>query len=353
MAKYKFYTMSFKAWEAMLEAIKGAKESIYWESYIFYDVKKFDFFKVLKDKARSGVEVKIIFDSLGSFFLTRKNINSLRRAGVEVLFYNRLLPWWNPNRFKYWWFHRNHKKILIIDKKIGFVGGVNVGTDYKNWRDLQVELRGRVVNYLVRTFAVSYELSGGRDQIYYHSFLKSGKVRVFHHSPMTERGILKKFYKQSLRSASHKISIVTPYFLPQAWLVKEIKRALKRGVKIEVILPKKTDYWITDVANYCLASLVYREGISFFFTENMTHAKALLVDEREAMVGSQNIDAYSFDYNLEAGIVFEQKDMIRRLKSIFEQWKKTSIEMTFIDKIYRRWYFRLWRAFLSSLSQYL
>lgn len=351
--KYQFYTTSAHAWRAMLTAIKGAKKSIYWESYIFQeDVKRPVFVNALKRKAEAGVVVKIIVDSFGSFFLKKSVIKELERAGAEVLFYNRLIPWWNVTKFKYWWFHRNHKKLLIVDEKTAFIGGVNLAKKMKNWIDLQVELQGAAVRYLLKSFVSSYKLSGGRDEIKYPLLFKKGEVRVFHHSPLTEKSILKKYYKESLKTAKKTIVIVTPYFFPQSWLIKSLRRAIKRGVKIEVILPSQSDYRTADLASYYLASLIYRPGIKFFFIKKMNHAKVLMIDDKEAMVGSQNIDAMSFDYNLEGGVVFREKDMIKQLKIIIDKWKKDSRELVF-DNNKRKWYQRLIMATILWLTPYI
>ncbi|MFH1759339.1 MAG: phosphatidylserine/phosphatidylglycerophosphate/cardiolipin synthase family protein [Patescibacteria group bacterium] len=353
MKNYKFHTISSRAWDAMLATIKRAKKSIYWECYIFSDdTDEHDFFNVLKEKARMGVKVKLVLDSLGSFWLERKAINDLKEAGVEVLFYNRFLPWWNPQRFKHWWFNRNHKKLLIIDEQVAFIGGVNVAKHFTNWIDLQVELRGAIVRYLIRSFVVSYELAGGEEEIKYKSVFKENKVRVFHHRPATEKGILKKYYKKSLCSAKKHIVLATPYFIPQAWLVKGLHRAWRRGVKIEIILPVKADYWVATFANYVLASLVYKPGIDFYFSKSMVHAKAMLIDDREAMVGSQNIDAHSFDFNMEGGVVFERKDMLRSLRAILNQWKKGSQRLIF-DNGNKKWYQRLAAAIVLFLRPVL
>ena len=314
---YRFYTVSSDAWDAMLAAIKKAKKSIYWESYIFDDdTKEHDFFGSLQSKAREGVEVKLVIDSLGSFWLSSKTVNELRAAGAEVLFFNRLIPWWNSYHFKHWWFNRNHRKLLIVDNEIAFIGGVNVGKRFKNWLDLQVELRGAILRYLIRSFVVSYKLSGGKDKIKYKSVIRKTKIRVFNHSPLTQKSVLKKYYKQACLSAKRKIVIATPYFLPQGWLIRYLHGALKRGVRIEIILPKKTDYWLATMANYTMLPLVYKPGMHFYFTNQMQHAKALLVDDREGIIGSQNIDALSFDYNLEGGIVFQRKNIVKDLRRI-------------------------------------
>jgi len=351
--EYRFHSVSSVAWDAMLAAIKSAKNSIYWESYIFdNDTEEHNFFAVLEEKAKQGVRVKMIADSLGSFQLGRSVVGRLQAAGAEVLFYNRLLPWWNPQRFKFRWFHRNHKKLLIVDEQRAFVGGVNVGRRFKNWLDLQVELRGMIVRYLIRSFIVSYELSGGRDKIKYRGIFQGRKVKAFHHSPLTERSVLRKYYRRSCSMAQKNIIIATPYFFPQPWLVDNLRKARRRGVKIEIILPRKADHWISTMANYAAASLLARPGIDFYFSRAMVHAKALLVDGREGIIGSQNIDALSFDYNLEAGIVFQRKDMVRSLKKILEGWLADSDKFVF-DPRRQNWWQRLKTAVYLALRPHL
>ena len=350
---YRFYTVSSDAWDAMLATMKKAKHSIYWESYILRDdTPAYDFFEVLVKKAKQGVKVKVIVDAIGSFFLSSKAKQELVEAGAEVLVFNRLIPWWNPYHFKRRWFNRNHKKVLIVDEEIGFIGGVNVAKAYANWFDLHVKLQGVIVRYLIRSFAASYKLSGGKEEIKYKSVFRETKVRVFYHSPLTKKGMLSRYYKQSCLAARKSIIIATPYFVPQPWLIRCLQRSLKRGVRVDLILPKKTDYLITDLANYTFASLLYRPGINLFFTKSMLHAKAFLVDDREGMIGSQNIDSFSFDYNLESGIVFQRKDMIENLQKILKEWKQDSEKLVF-DHKNRKWYQRLKDAIFIALRPLL
>ncbi|MBI2406396.1 MAG: hypothetical protein HYV25_02330 [Candidatus Harrisonbacteria bacterium] len=164
--KYRLYTNSERAWNAMREAIKNAKESIYWESYIFTDdALGRAFLDLLKAKAAAGVRVKLILDSVGSFQVLSSFAGELAARGAEVLYFNRLLPWWNPTRLRMGWFVRTHRKLLILDGKVGFIGGVNVGGKYRRWHDLQLEVRGNVVRSFVRSFAKSYRMCGGADRI--------------------------------------------------------------------------------------------------------------------------------------------------------------------------------------------
>ena len=316
---YRFYPGSRLAWAAMFEQLEKANKTIYWESFIFENnLKEYDFLNLLIKKAEVGVKVKMIVDSFGGLGFGREDVFRLRGAGIEILFYNRLLPWWNPYRFKHWFWHRNHRKLLIIDEKVAFLGGVNVGKRFADWLDLHAMVKGLLVRYLIRDFAVSYQLCGGLQKIKYKTVFKGNKVKVFQHSPLTQRGVLKKFYKEVLKRAKREVFIVTPYFFPQPWFIAAINRALKRGVKIKIIVPKKTDSIITDLANYIFISLIWQKGLEFYLCRKMNHAKAILVDGEIGSIGSQNIDTLSFDYNLESGLIFERKDLLVKLRGVFE-----------------------------------
>ena len=130
---YKFFTNSEKAWKAMFEAILNAKKSIYLEMYIFQnDMKEFDFFHLLKEKAKQGLQVKLILDSFGSAGLSDSAISELKEAGVEMLFLSYLL-------------HRMHRKVLIVDERVAFIGGVNLHRDSRFWNDLMVKIKGKLV----------------------------------------------------------------------------------------------------------------------------------------------------------------------------------------------------------------
>ncbi len=147
--KHKFYNTSVKAWQGMYEAIQSARISVYMEMYIFLDdIKEFDFVSLLIQKAKSGVQVKIILDAYGSMELNRKSIAQLKEAGIEVFF------------ISYFW-HRLHRKILIIDEQTAFFGGVNIHHSAKEWLDLMMEIRGKIVERFVRIFARDYVLAGG------------------------------------------------------------------------------------------------------------------------------------------------------------------------------------------------
>jgi len=147
--KYRLYTTSQKAWDGMFKAMAAAQKSIYLEMYIFLDDTQatHNFLGLLKDKARAGVAVVIIADAFGSSSLRQGAAEELRAAGAEFIFFSH-------------WLKHLHRKILIIDGRVAFIGGVNIKEQTRNWRDLQLRLTGRIVRPLLRSFALSYKAAG-------------------------------------------------------------------------------------------------------------------------------------------------------------------------------------------------
>ncbi|MEK7130258.1 MAG: phosphatidylserine/phosphatidylglycerophosphate/cardiolipin synthase family protein [Patescibacteria group bacterium] len=325
--KYKFYTTSEKAWDAMIEAIAGAQKSIFIEMYIFVDnTVRHDFFKILEEKAEKGVKVKIIIDSFGSLELSQKTIEKLKSTGVELLFFS-------------YWLRHTHKKILIIDEKIAFLGGVNIHKLFQKWNDLQMRFTGPIVKSVIRSFAKSYLACGGKDPdiLIYRKrkgILKKTDLRFLSHQQAKGNNLLKKHYKNRLNNAKRGIIIVTPYFAPHRWLMGVLHQAVLRGVSIEILLPRQTDHWIFDRVNYFYISKFYNLGVKFYLQEEMLHAKVMIIDGVEGMVGSQNIDPFSFNYNLEAGAFFRDEKMVKDLIKIIADWKKDST--VFSPEMYKR-----------------
>lgn len=334
MKQHKFYTNSESAWSAMLGAIKQAQKSIYWEIYIFEDdiSSEYNFFEVLLGKAKDGVRVRVVLDGFGSLWLSSGTISKLREAGAEILFFNS-------------WFRRIHRKVLIVDEEIAFLGGVNVGKDYVKWLDLHLRLTGKkIVRSLVRSFSRSYFYCGGSDpdlvKLREDSRVRKTELWLLENFPWTGKFMLGSYYKEQIAQAKKRISIVSPYFIPHRWLIVLLQSAVARGVPVEVIIPQNTDPGIMNFANHLFASSLSKTGIRFYMTKEMIHAKAILVDDRVGLVGSNNIDAMSFDINAEAGVSFEKKEMVNDLKNIIEIWKNDAILFCHNEE-YEKWYYRL------------
>lgn len=347
--RYKFYTVSEKAWRAMLEDIKNAQKSIYLESFILADdFYTRNFFEVLKNKAREGLKVKIIIDRVGHFWYGSVNKKDFEAAGAEIIFFNR-------------WFWRTHRKTLVVDDKIAYVGGVNIKGDYAKWLDLHLRITGKLANAVLKSFSRVYELAGGQDPAILKLKKKAiGKTRkaiyqaklwFIDHWPVKGKSALRHHYKKTIGRAENSVMIVTPYFIPHRWLIKLLKTAVKRGVKVEVLIPQHTDVGIINVAHRIFIDNL-KNFINFYFLPEMNHAKVLLVDNREGMVGSNNIDALSFDANLEASIAFRRQDIVGDLRQIVDRWKRSALPVK-ESRNYSRWYDKLLAPLIKLIQPIL
>lgn len=315
---YKFYTTSVKAWDAILADLIEAKQSIYIEMYIFLNDtnQTHNFFEILEAKARSGLNVIVIVDAYGSNDIPSAAVAKLRAAGVEFIFFSR-------------WLKRMHRKLVIIDGKIAFLGGVNIYKKTIGWHDLQIKLVGKIVKSLLKSFAKSYERSGGKNNqvIAYSSAPLVKKLKTWVVDSWEEgdkQSSFKNYYQKAIANAKKSVEILTPYLLPPRWLLAALDNAVKRGVSVSIIIPKYTDIRILNRMNYINACRLASVGVEFYFTPQMNHGKAMIIDKELAVIGSQNLDVLSFEYNLELGVFFSQKKEVAALSDIFEAWRQES-----------------------------
>src|SRR5680860_73085 len=211
--KYKLYTTSNKAWDGMFKAMLKAETSIFLEMYILVNDtnRTHNFFKLLKDKAKSGVEVVVIADAYGSYSLRADNIKELKEAGAEFIFFSH-------------WLKRTHRKILIIDNRIAFLGGVNIEEKIRDWRDLQIKVEGSAVKFILKSFANSYRKCGGKRE----SILRFGFTPLTHKlkswvmdnwQGTNKKYYLNNYYREKISGAKLSVKIVTPYLLPPRWFI--------------------------------------------------------------------------------------------------------------------------------------
>ncbi len=332
--KYRLYTTTQKAWDGMFKGIASAQKSIYIEMYIFLDDTQttHNFLGLLKEKARAGVEVVIVADAIGSFYLKGSAVNELREAGIEFIYFSH-------------WLRRTHRKIIIIDNKLAFIGGVNIKEKLRHWRDLQVRIDGKVVIPLLQSFAYVYEDVGGKKE----SILKYSRLPLIKKikSWITDTIIgssrpysLNNYFKEKISAAKTSVKIVTPYLLPPRRLLAMLDAACLRGINVEILIPNDTDVKILNKVNYLNACRMAAFGVKFYLMPMMNHAKIMLIDDEEGLIGSQNMDVLSFNMNMEAGVFFKQKQAVKDLDKLFEHWKSEAIyfnaaekKITLIDKI--------------------
>ncbi len=351
--QWQFYTRTGDAWEAMRAALTQAHDSIYLESYIFLDddVGR-AFVDILVRKAQQGVDVRLILDGLGSFWFSVHSIQRLRAAGARVvsfqsLAYRRFFK--SLRRLN----NRNHRKILIVDKRVGFIGGVNVRKEYREWLDLHLRLEGsELIEPMVRSFGQTWVIGGGERRGVRH-LLRGSSVQwrrrvqhlryVFDHPyrRFRENSQVRREYIAACRRAKQSITIATPYFLPDKKLLAAFAAAMERGIHLRILVPGQIDVAILHEAMGRTIRKVHELGASVYLLPTMMHGKALVMDATYGMIGSSNIDPRSFFSNHEANITFTKPEMVKDLIKILEKWRHVAAP------------FRPSRDFKSTLAQWV
>lgn len=363
---YKFYNSTVLAWAGMRQAILEAKSSIYWEIFMFVDDDAGKpFIDLLCAKAQAGLDVKIIVDGFGSYDLSKEAIVQMRNAGIKFLIFNHLRPgfsiygWWR----RVW--HRTHRKVLIIDKDILFIGGVNVAQDSASWHDLHLRLTGKTVVPILFAFGRAYVRAGGdkrdvqdllRPKLVAKISSFKEKIKLILHSPLgsTRKSPFKKFYKDALSTAKESFNLLTPYYVPDKIFLDLIAKAHARGVKINIITPWRTDERLMRYMASMFFSISAKAGAVFYFLRKMNHGKAVTVDGKLGMVGSANLTPRSFYINHEAGVVFSDKKMVEDLNKIFDELKKEAVplsELGLNNKI--GWHRRLKDWLVNKIRDYV
>ncbi len=296
--------------EAMYDAIAMAKKSIYLEIYrIAYDLTGEHFRDILAVKAKQGLVVKLLFDSWGTppnyyFF------EPLIRAGAEVTFFRKIkfgIDFFTKNH------RRNHRKLLIVDDEITFIGSMNITGYSLSWREICLRIEGPVALLFKKTFFDSLKLFDKyifnkfsyKKTIYYNGF------EIVQDLPSIYRQQIKKRYEKLIAKAKHEIIIETPYFIPGYKLRRLLAQAANRGVNVIVIMPLHSDVKIVDLLRDKYLKFYYRNGINMhFYTASNLHAKCFMVDKEVFTVGSANFDYRSFRYQHEIMIVGHQPEIV-------------------------------------------
>lgn len=353
---YKLYDTTSQAWGAMLQAMSGAKKSIYWEIYILVDDSAGNqFFDVLIEKAKSGIEVKIVVDYWGSFWLSRKKIDELRAAGVDIrLFQERRHKWrglWNII------VKRNHRKILIVDEQYGFIGGVNVHRSMQDWLDVNLRVEGKAVRSLLRAFARSYILCGGdkkavRHLLKYRYRIEHDEINfVYEHSGRRFSRVRSR-YVGALKKARERVIFFSPYYFPDKEFLNAMWEARKRGVYVDLLIPFRTDVKIATYTAYAGFSLMKKYGVRIHLIKKMMHGKGIIVDDEWAMLGSSNFDPLSFYHSQEANVQVKDKRMVKKLKRVIGRWIKSATPFDSVEWEKRSWWHRLKERVALRLYRY-
>lgn len=319
-------------------AIKQAKKSINLETYIFAsDEVGWKIAELLVEKSKEGIEVNVIYDAVGSIKTTSQLFTHLKKNGVEVLEYHPLIPW-----RKYWNItFRDHRKILVIDGQIAFVGGINIsnhsaGDSFNggNWRDTHLRIEGPAVRDIQFFFLENWYRNGGAildNQLHFTDISTEGKLLLMVLCTKSRRKIkpINESYLSAIKHARHSIYITNAYFIPDAKIYRALVHAAERGVDVKLILPGKTDVPVVKYASRYLYKRYLKHGIKVFeYKKNILHAKTALIDDIWTTVGSSNIDRISFKKNLELNVLILDQEFGEKMEKIFEADISNSQQIT-------------------------
>ena len=322
----------------MFEAIRQAKSSVHLEYFNFRnDSIAGLLFDILREKRKEGVEVRAAFDGFGNDSnnqpLKKSHLQKLHADSIDIYEFDPIrFPWVN-----HIW-PRDHRKIVVIDGKIAYTGGMNVADYYLvgteqvgEWRDMHCRIEGPAVNELQRIFArfwkklTKEELTDGKYFRGTHAGQKT--IGIATREPNVTNKIMRQFYISALDGAKDSVKIVNPYFVPTSSVMKALKRCAERGVKMDIIMSSKYDVpLVPDVVYYNHRKLMKRGARIWRYRPGFHHSKIMMVDGLYCTIGSTNLDARSlrFDYEINALII--DKDVTRQLEDKFiEDTKKCDL----------------------------
>lgn len=318
-----------EAFSRMMEAMESAESHIHIQFYIFRsDMIGAQFQEIMIRKAQAGVQVRMLCDGLGSLKLKPGFIRRLKAAGVEFHFFLPPLASLLNQRANY----RNHRKILVVDGKVGFLGGINIGDDYLglyasmgNWRDTHMRLEGDGVYFLQNTFLEDWQLASGQTLSGSEWFPRHGcsgkeRVQILTGGPNMNWNTIQEMCFGAVAAARKRIWITTPYFIPDESVYEGLKSAAISGVEVKIIIPYHSDNRLVHLATLSYLDDLLLSGVEFYqYANGFVHAKVMIVDHLLATVGSANLDMRSFYYNYEQTAVLLSPNRIADLERQFEE----------------------------------
>jgi cardiolipin synthase len=331
------YTDGYSMLKSLIRELMNAKQYIHIEYYIIDDDPVGRLIRdVLIDKARAGVEVRLIYDDVGCWKVPHRFFETMLEAGIEVRSFLRVRFPLFTSRVNY----RNHRKVVVIDGQKGFVGGMNLAVRYlrgeKNdgWRDTHILVEGKAVHGLQTSFLLDWyfvDRSLLTDSKYFTpiGIVGSSTIQIVSSSPVGRwREILLGLTKAILGAKKY-FYIQTPYFLPTDTLLSAMQTAALSGVDVRLMLPAHGDNWLTQLAGFSYLRFVLEAGVKvYFYQEGFLHSKLMVSDDLLTTVGSTNVDFRSFQHNFEINAFIYDKDTALESRNIFMNDQHHSVQIT-------------------------
>ena len=345
---------------ALFAALDAAATAIRAEFYIVRaDATGARFARALREAANRGVDVALIYDTVGCFDTPSGYFHELAAAGVRCLAFN-------PPAFRrlHWLDVRNHRKVAVIDGRTAFLGGINVGDEYAGfgdslarWRDLGVRVDGPAAAELDAIFRKTW-VREGQDELAPCAAPPAGAgdadVTLVNGTPHQARSVIRRSFSLAMAGARHSIRISTPYFVPGPRVLRALLRAVRSGVQVQLMLPSVSDVPLVQLVSRAWLRPLLQAGVEVYLRQGtILHAKVMLIDEAWATVGSANLDQRSFHRNYELNAVIDSRAFGTQLQRMFADDLARSRRLVADEYAHAGWLARLLAWLLSPLGRFL
>ncbi|WP_293295546.1 cardiolipin synthase [Allomuricauda sp.] len=350
--------------ESIFNALEEAKEHIHLQYYIFEDGLLADkLLEVFERKIAENVTIRLLYDGIGSYSLSKKYLKKLKGIGVETA---QFLPF-KFGRFLSSLNYRNHRKIIVIDNKIGFTGGINISDKYLKgdptlgkWHDTHLKIEGEAVDYLNRTFVTDWFLASAKkvdlNTLKIHRTQKKcTSLQIVPSSPDDDFDVMEQVYFSIINSAEKYLYIVNPYIIPNHAILQALITAALSGVDVKILMSSSTDIKLVDWCVRAYFESYLKAGIKIYlYEEGFLHSKVMLCDDEIASIGTANLDNRSLQQNYEAQVFVYDNELCRKMKSDFLSDCDKSTLLSDYEKFKSRsWGKKLIEGFAKLLSPLL
>ena len=352
------FTTGQAKFSSLMHDIESAQDYVHVQYFIIEnDATGAQFIDLLKRKAREGVQVRLLYDYVGSFYMRPRVLKEMRRAGIEVHPFLEVTP--ANVAFRINW--RNHRKIVVIDGKVGYVGGMNIAARYvtgdKNWpawRDTHIRLSGEAVAALQYSFAIDWNFTTRKlltSPTMHYKMPPAHPhyiVQMMASGPTNRWNNISFVFMRAISLAKKRIYIQTPYFLPSDSLLKALQSAALSGVDVRLMIPRRPDSWMLRLATGSYIKECLLSGMRIYFYEpTVMHAKVVIVDDEFVTTGSTNFDFRSFEHNFEFNALIYSKEFNQQMIATFEadmakctrvsmgKWKKRPLVQKALESVVR------------------
>jgi cardiolipin synthase len=355
----KIYTNGTDKFADLFADLEKAENFIHANYYIIQDDQLGDkFINLLTKKAAEGIEVRLLYDKMGCRNLSAHSLNMLEDAGGKAAPFAPFILDMN---------YRNHRKNVVIDGKIGYLGGINVGEEYighsrkfADWRDTHLRLVGKSVDSLQHQFSLDWNFAVGEalfsNEKYFPEKKAGGSspIQIVSSGPDSEEQEIKSMFLKMIYGAEKNISIQSPYFIPDQSVLEALKNAARSGIDVKIMIPDRGDHAFVYGANNSFIGHMLESGARCYrYKEGFLHSKTISIDGRILSIGTTNMDVRSFKLNFEINAFIYDKEVTKQHDKIFEQDLEHAQEITMDDYENRGWTMKVRESISRLLSPIL